>query len=70
LIFEIKDTGVGIPEESMPYLFEKFYRVNSSISGAGLGLSISKRIIESHGGNIEAQSQLGVGTSFRVILPR
>jgi signal transduction histidine kinase len=70
LIFEIKDTGVGIPEESMPYLFEKFYRVNSSVSGAGLGLSISKRIVESHGGSIEAQSQLGVGTSFRVTLPR
>jgi signal transduction histidine kinase len=70
LNFEIKDTGVGIPAESMPYLFEKFYRVNSSVSGAGLGLSISKRIVESHGGSIEAQSELGVGTSFRVILPR
>jgi signal transduction histidine kinase len=69
LIFEIKDTGVGIPEESMPFLFEKFYRANSSISGAGLGLSICKRIVESHGGTIEAQSQLGVGTTFQVRLP-
>jgi signal transduction histidine kinase len=70
LVFEIKDTGVGIPEESMRHLFEKFYRANSSISGAGLGLSICKRIVESHGGVITANSQLGVGTSFQVRLPR
>lgn len=70
VIFEIIDTGVGIPDESMPHLFEKFYRASSSVTGAGLGLSISKRIVESHGGRIEAQSQFGKGTTFRVYLPR
>ncbi|HSV86142.1 MAG TPA: ATP-binding protein, partial [Levilinea sp.] len=70
VIFEIKDTGMGIPAESLPHLFKKFYRASTSVSGAGLGLSISKRIIESHGGRIEAQSQLGKGATFRVYLPR
>jgi signal transduction histidine kinase len=69
LIFEIKDTGVGIPTESMPYLFEKFYRASSTVAGAGLGLSICRRIVENHGGSIDAQSQLGSGTTFRVRLP-
>jgi signal transduction histidine kinase len=70
VVFEIKDTGIGIPSESLPHLFEKFYRANSSVSGAGLGLSICRRIIENHGGSIEAQSQLGTGATFRVKLPR
>jgi signal transduction histidine kinase len=70
VIFEIKDTGVGIPAESLPHLFEKFYRVSSSVSGAGLGLSICRRIVENHGGSIEARSQLGAGATFRVTLPR
>ncbi len=69
----IHDTGVGIPEEAIPHLFEKFYRVRESegvASGTGLGLSICKEIVQGHGGRMEVKSQLGQGTSFSVILPR
>jgi signal transduction histidine kinase len=69
----VQDTGVGIPEEAIPHLFEKFYRVHESeglIAGTGLGLSICKEIVQGHGGRMEVKSQLGVGTSFSVILPR
>ena len=69
----VQDTGVGIPEEAIPHLFEKFYRVHESeglVSGTGLGLSICREIVQGHGGRMEVKSQLGVGTSFSVILPR
>lgn len=69
----VQDTGIGIPEESIPHLFEKFYRVReheSKASGTGLGLSISKQIIQGHNGRIEVKSKMGVGTSFTVFLPR
>ncbi len=69
----IQDTGVGIPEEALPHLFEKFYRVRESetlVSGTGLGLSICKEIVQGHGGRMEVKSALGVGSSFSVILPR
>lgn len=69
----VQDTGMGIPEESMPHLFEKFYRVReheSKASGTGLGLSISKQIIQGHNGRIEVKSKIGVGTSFTIHIPR
>jgi len=69
----IQDTGLGIPEESIPHLFEKFYRVREhegKASGTGLGLSISKQIIQGHNGRIEVKSKMGVGTSFGIHLPR
>lgn len=69
----IQDTGLGIPEESIPHLFEKFYRVREhegKASGTGLGLSISKQIIQGHNGRIEVKSKMGVGTSFTIHLPR
>jgi Signal transduction histidine kinase len=69
----IQDTGVGIPEESIPHLFEKFYRVREhegKASGTGLGLSICKQIVQGHNGRIEVKSKMGVGTSFTVHIPR
>ena len=69
----IQDTGLGIPEEAIPHLFEKFYRVRDTedkVAGTGLGLSICKQIVNGHGGRIEVKSKLGVGTSFSVMLPR
>ena len=69
----IQDTGVGIPEESIPHLFEKFYRVReheAKASGTGLGLSICKQIVQGHNGRIEVKSKMGVGTSFTVHIPR
>ncbi len=70
----IKDTGIGIPREEIPKIFEKFYRVDKSrsreIGGAGLGLSIVKWIVDAHGGKIEVESEVGKGTTFEVLLPR
>ncbi|CAN5642419.1 hypothetical protein BH24ACT21_BH24ACT21_00370 [soil metagenome] len=70
----IQDTGVGIPEEDLPQLFERFYRVNKdrsrSTGGSGLGLAIAKEIVAMHGGRISVESQVGVGSTFRIQLPR
>lgn len=69
----ITDTGIGIPAEDMPFIFERFYRVDKSRSraegGSGLGLAICRHIAEVHGGKIEVESQVGVGSTFSVWLP-
>ena len=73
LTISIQDTGLGIPDDAIPHLFEKFYRVREhegKASGTGLGLSICKQIIQGHNGRIEVKSKIGVGTSFSVHLPR
>ncbi len=70
---EIKDTGQGIPAEAIPKLFERFYRLpedENNIPGTGLGLSICKRIVENHAGTISVVSNVGIGTSFIVQLPK
>ncbi len=70
---EVSDTGIGIPPDDLPHLFERFYRgqnvSRSAIPGSGLGLAIIKEIVDAHHGSIEVESQLGAGTSFRVWLP-
>ena len=72
-VVAIKDTGVGIPAEDTPFIFERFYRVDKSRSradgGIGLGLAICQHIAEAHGGKIEVESQVGVGSTFSVWLP-
>ena len=72
-LFVIEDTGVGIPEESRPRIFERFYRVDKGRSkkmgGTGLGLSIVKHIVNYYGGSIKLESTLGVGSKFTVKLP-
>lgn len=72
-IIDFKDTGIGIPKQAMQNLFTKFYRVhgglNSGSTGTGLGLFISKSIIERHGGTISVQSEEGVGSTFSITLP-
>ncbi len=69
----IEDTGVGIGEDDLPHVFERFYRVkrhdNIGAKGTGLGLAISKSIVMNHNGTIEIRSKLGVGTKFIVRLP-
>jgi len=69
--FAVRDTGVGIPSESLSRIFERFYRVDKSRtgSGTGLGLSISKHIIEAHGGRIWAESDEGRGSIFYFEIP-
>jgi PAS domain S-box-containing protein len=68
IIFEIQDTGCGIKQEELPYLFEKFYQVDSSstraVNGTGLGLAITKRLVELHGGSMSVVSQVGQGSTF------
>ena len=72
VVFKVTDTGPGIPAESIPHLFEKFYRVpgvERTSQGTGLGLSICQHIVEAHSGRIEVISQVGKGTTFTVYLP-
>jgi signal transduction histidine kinase len=68
---EVRDTGVGIPDDEAPRLFERFFRASTAqnIQGTGLGLSIAKTIVEAHGGTISFHSSVGVGTTFTVDLP-
>lgn len=70
---EIKDTGAGIPEEDLPFVFERFYKADKARtrgkSGTGLGLAIVKNLIDAHGGTITVHSKLGVGTTFSILLP-
>jgi heavy metal sensor kinase len=73
-VMTVLDTGRGIPPEDLPYIFERFFRKSKTTSdrsatGFGLGLSIVKWIVDSHGGKIEARSEVGKGTAFIVKLP-
>lgn len=64
ILVQISDTGIGIPEDHIPYIFDAFYRVSREAGGSGLGLAISKTIIEAHGGKIWVESTPGVGSTF------
>ena len=66
---KVKDTGIGIPEEAQKYIFGRFYRVSAGGSGAGIGLSICKHVIESHGGTIGFTSSPGKGSTFEFTVP-
>jgi signal transduction histidine kinase len=72
-VIEVQDTGVGIAEDEQQQLFERFFRsaqaTRNAIPGTGLGLTISKAIVERHGGRIELESSEGIGTTVRVCLP-
>lgn len=71
---KVKDTGVGIPPEALPHLFDRFYRVDparsqASTSGSGLGLAIAQAIVQNHQGQIQVESKLNQGTTVTVTLP-
>ena len=73
LYLEVCDTGVGIPQESLDRIYERFYRVDKSrsreVGGSGLGLSITKSAVLLHRGTIQAESKEGEGTTFTVTIP-
>lgn len=66
-VVEISDTGTGISEKDLPFIFDPFYTTKTS--GTGLGLAITRRIVEEHNGRIEVKSKLGEGTTFKIFLP-
>jgi two-component Ni(II)/redox sensor kinase NrsS len=72
-IAQIRDKGIGIAEQDLPHIFDRFYRVNSDRSrttgGSGLGLAIAKAIVHKHRGNIQVISELGKGSEFIIYLP-
>ena len=67
--FTIRDNGIGIPEEKLSRIFERFYQVDDNQKGSGIGLSLVKLLIDKHRGRIEVASEIGKFTEFRVILP-
>ncbi|MGM0878430.1 MAG: ATP-binding protein [Bacillota bacterium] len=73
VMLAVKDTGIGIPEEDVPFLFDRFYRVEKSRSrefgGTGLGLAIVKQLVELQGGTITVKSKVGKGTCFKLTFP-
>ncbi|MCW2920911.1 MAG: sensor signal transduction histidine kinase [Thermoleophilia bacterium] len=73
IVLEVADTGRGIPLDEQARLFERFARARSAdedaVQGVGLGLAITKAIVDAHGGTIELESEVGIGTTFRVVLP-
>jgi two-component system, OmpR family, phosphate regulon sensor histidine kinase PhoR len=73
----VADTGIGIPAQDLPKVFDRFYRIDKSrardpssdLGGAGLGLAIVKTIVDAHGGKIDVTSEVGKGSTFTVWLP-
>ena len=70
-VVEVADTGAGIPPDEVPQVFDRFFRASTAadVPGTGLGLAIVKAIVEAHGGSIGVESELGVGSTFRFVLP-
>ena len=72
-VVRVEDTGPGIPPEHLPFLFERFYRVDQARSrgegGTGIGLAIARSVVEAHGGRIWAESEVGRGSVFAFELP-
>jgi two-component system phosphate regulon sensor histidine kinase PhoR len=74
VLIEVSDNGIGIDEQNLPRVFERFFRTDASrarsVGGSGLGLAIVKHIVEAHGQTIHVRSTLGVGTTFVFTLDR
>jgi signal transduction histidine kinase len=74
-LLSVRDMGIGIPEKAIPFIFDQFYRApnaevqNGSAAGLGLGLYVTRKIVERHGGRVEVQSEADVGSVFCIILP-
>jgi len=70
---EVADNGIGIPEDALPRVFERFYQVDNTATrtygGTGMGLALVRRLVEAHGGSVEVESRVGVGTCFALLWP-
>jgi len=70
---EVADTGIGIPEDALPRVFERFYQVDNTATrtygGTGMGLALVRRLVEAHGGKVEVESRVGEGTCFALLWP-
>src|SRR5680860_1246025 len=73
VIFRVRDTGIGIPSEDLPHIFERFYRVDKSRSaaggGTGIGLAVARGFVDQMGGRVWAESSPGKGTTVSMVLP-
>jgi signal transduction histidine kinase len=73
LAIEMQDNGIGITEDDLPRIYDRFFRAdrarNTETGGVGLGLTIARRIVEAHGGDIEVETVAGEGSTFRIWLP-
>jgi two-component system, OmpR family, phosphate regulon sensor histidine kinase PhoR len=73
VVVEVRDTGIGIPEDDVDQVFTRFYRasnaVSSEVPGTGLGLVIVRTIVDNHGGSLDLSSTPGVGTTVRIRVP-
>ena len=69
IVITVSDTGCGISEEDLPKVKEKFYKTNNTVRGSGIGLAVADEIIRLHGGDLEITSELGRGTTVKIILP-
>ncbi len=67
---QVEDTGVGIPADALPYIFDAYRQAHRERGGTGLGLAIVRGIVDAHGGRVTAESQEGKGSRFTVLLPR
>ena len=69
MVIEIKDSGTGISEENLPFVFEPFFSTRKELGGSGLGLAITKKILERHNGSVRVESRIEKETVFTIRLP-
>ena len=67
---QVEDTGVGIPADALPHIFDAYRQAHHARGGTGLGLTIVRAVVDAHGGRVTAESQEGKGSRFTVLLPR
>ncbi len=74
VILEVRDTGTGIPEHELPFIFQRFHRVQGAkgrtFEGSGIGLALVQELVRFHGGHVDVSSEVGIGSTFKIMIPR